>query len=77
MVEIAPPVVAFLARFHAYAERAGKKPSYISRKIFNDGKAVDRLKAGGDIGVITLERAQRTLDGMERAHTERAMANTS
>lgn len=61
----ASPVEAFLQRADAYAERAGRRLSYVSRQIFNDGKRIDRLRGGGGIQVDTLERAHEKLQKLE------------
>lgn len=44
-----------------YAERSGLSISTISRKLFNDGKTIARLKSGGQCTLRTLETAQARL----------------
>lgn len=65
MTTLAPAIATFVERSKAYASKAGLRPSTVSRKIFNDGKYLDRLSAGGDIGVQTLESAETKLAELE------------
>lgn len=66
-MSLVPTIAAFVERSKTYAERAGLKPSTVSRKIFNDGKYLDRLAGGGDIGVQTLEQAEERLAELEES----------
>ena len=74
MSDLAPSVASFLERSRTYAQRAGLAPSTVSRKIFNDGKTLDRLASGADIGVNTLATANDKLGALERSLGEGAEA---
>ena len=50
-----------LKRAEHLADARGQSISTISRKLFNDGKAIGRLKAGGQCTLKTLERAEERL----------------
>lgn len=52
---------SFLARAEAFAKEAGIKLSTLSLYLMKDGKGLDRIKAGGDIGTRQLERAELEL----------------
>lgn len=41
----------FLALVDAYAAATGHAESTISTKIFNDGKRIEKIRAGGDVGL--------------------------
>ena len=56
----------FLARCDAYAARRDIGDARLSTLIFNDGKRIGTLRAGGDIGVKTLARAEEALARLER-----------
>ncbi len=60
-------IPAFLSRCDAYAQRRGISRARLSTLLFNDGKKLDLLEAGRDLGVLTLERATESLITMERA----------
>jgi hypothetical protein len=59
-------VPELLTRAKAFAEARGYEESYASRKIFNDGKKLKRLRGGGPIQTDTLERAFKRLDELEK-----------
>ena len=48
------------------AERSGQSVSTVSRKIFNDGKTISRIRAGGQLTPRTLAKANARLEQMER-----------
>ncbi len=62
-----------LARAERLAVASDLSLSTISRKLFNDGKGLARLKAGGQVTLKTLEAAQARLTELER---ERPMPAT-
>lgn len=62
----------FLQRCDAYAARRGISRSRLSTLLFNDGKRLDALAAGSDVGVLTLERVEGLLSDMEAKLPEAA-----
>jgi sulfate adenylyltransferase subunit 2 len=56
-----------IERAEGHAARAGLALSTVSRKLFNDGKGLTRLKAGGQITIKTLEDAERRMAELETA----------
>lgn len=42
-----------------FLERTGMAPSTFGRKAVNNGKLLDRLRAGGQVGLDTAEKIQR------------------
>lgn len=58
-------IQTFLDRCDAYAERRGVSRARLSTLLFNDGKKLDALAGGRDVGVLTLERVTRVLTQME------------
>ena len=48
------------------ADNKGLSLSTVSRKLFNDGKGLARLKAGGQCTLKTLETARERLTELER-----------
>lgn len=60
-------ISAFLDRCDRYCAVRSISLARLSTLIFNDGKKLDGLKAGRDIGVQTLDRAQLVLEGLEKA----------
>ena len=54
-------------RAEALASQKGLSLSTISRKLFNDGKAITRLKAGGQCTLKTLETARANITALETA----------
>jgi len=54
-----------VARAERIAERADLSLTTVSRKLFNDGKGIARIKAGGQCTVKTLETARATLEALE------------
>ena len=56
-----------LGRAEAFADAAGLSLSTVSRKIFNDGKTIARLKGGGQCTMKTLAAAGARLADLERA----------
>ncbi|GLQ21231.1 sulfate adenylyltransferase subunit 2 [Algimonas porphyrae] len=49
-----------------FSVRSGQSISTVSRKLFNDGKTVARLRDGGQLTPRTLDRAQMRLAELER-----------
>ena len=58
-------ISAFLARCDALAQKRGISRSRLSTLLFNDGKKLDALADGRDIGVLTLARVEKALEGLE------------
>ena len=54
-----------ITRAEAAAERSGLSLSTVSRKLFNDGKAISRLKSGGQCTLKTLAAARERLADLE------------
>lgn len=63
-----------VTRARAAAEKADLSLSTVSRKLFNDGKAIARLEAGGQCTLKTLETAQTRLAELEAANTSATAA---
>jgi len=55
-----------LTALEDFADRSGQSISTLSRKLFNDGKTVGRLREGGQLTPRTLEKARERLDQLER-----------
>ncbi|WP_411820554.1 sulfate adenylyltransferase subunit CysD [Hyphococcus formosus] len=62
-------IQSLLTRARAAADRKGLTVSTISRKLFNDGKAIARLEAGGQCTLKTLETARTRLAELENDQT--------
>lgn len=60
-------IQSFLNRADRYAVASGLSLSTVSRKLFNDGKGLARLRAGGQCTLRTLERALARLAALEEA----------
>lgn len=60
----------FIARAEAFAAESGQSISTVSRKLFNDGKAISRLSGGGQCTLKTMEQAQIRLAALEAEHHE-------
>lgn len=58
-----------LSALEDFADRSSQSISTLSRKLFNDGKTVARLREGGQLMPRTLEKARERLDQLERDHT--------
>jgi sulfate adenylyltransferase subunit 2 len=58
-------ITVLVTRAKAAAEAAGLSVSTVSRKLFNDGKAIARLEAGGQCTLRTLETARARLAELE------------
>ncbi len=56
---------ALISRARAAADKTGLSISTVSRKLFNDGKAIARLEAGGQCTLRTLETARARLSELE------------
>lgn len=54
-----------LDRAEMAAKRANLSISTVSRKLFNDGKGISRLRAGGQCTLKTLETAKQRLNALE------------
>lgn len=59
-------IQTFLSRCDEYARRRGIGRARLSTLLFNDGKKLDALATGKDVGVLTLERAKAVLASLER-----------
>ena len=55
----------FLERCDAYRARRNVSDARLSTLLFNDGKKIGLLRAGGDIGVLTLARVEQVLAALE------------
>jgi len=60
-------IQTLIAQARSAADRSGLSVSTISRKLFNDGKAIARLEAGGQCTIKTLETARARLAELEGA----------
>ncbi|USQ97273.1 hypothetical protein [Caulobacter sp. RL271] len=63
-------IETFIQRCDAVASRRGISRSRVSTLIFNDGKKLDFLADGRDIGVRTLAVAEEKLVELEKAAAE-------
>ena len=67
----------FLKRVDALADQTGQSVSTLSRKLFNDGKGIARLREGGQMTIKTLDAALEKLLGLEEdADPEHALRMT-
>ncbi len=57
---------SLLSSIENFAERSNQSVSTLSRKLFNDGKTVMRLREGGQLTPRTLEKACERLDELKR-----------
>jgi len=55
-----------LSAIETLSARTGQSISTLSRKVFNDGKTVARLKEGGQLTPRTLEKAIQNLEHLQR-----------
>lgn len=55
----------FLERVADFENRAPWAESTLSRKLFDDGKTLGRIRRGGNVTVRTMERARARLDHLE------------
>ena len=62
-------ISTILERAKSAAEATGLSLSTVSRKLFNDGKAISRLEAGGQCTLKTLEAAKTRLAALEAGAT--------
>lgn len=58
-------IETFLSRVDALSDRSGQSVSTLSRKLFNDGKGVARLREGGQMTIKTLDAAMIKLADLE------------
>ncbi|NOX94302.1 MAG: sulfate adenylyltransferase subunit CysD [Alphaproteobacteria bacterium] len=65
-------LLSFIAQAETYAERQGLSLSTVSRKLFNDGKTITRLKDGGQCTLKTLETARGRLAELEQSYAAKA-----
>ena len=56
---------SLITRAKAASDKSGLSISTVSRKLFNDGKAIARLEAGGQCTLKTLETARARLAELE------------
>ncbi len=67
----------FLSRVDALSERSGQSVSTLSRKLFNDGKGITRLRQGGQMTIKTMDAAMSKLEDLEsKAEGKDAMRMT-
>lgn len=62
-------IETLLTRAEALAAKSGLSLSTVSRKLFNDGKTITRLRDGGQVTLKTMEAAQARLAELENAST--------
>ena len=71
----------FLKRVDVLADQTGQSVSTLSRKLFNDGKGIARLREGGQMTIKTLDAALEKLLGLEQdadpEHALRCLLYTS
>lgn len=78
MSAIESRVQAFLVRCGRVEERLGIRRSTLSTKLFNDGRRLDQIASGKDVGILRLAKAERDLGELEgqqprsRTRSERA-----
>ena len=66
-----------LTRAKSAADATGLSLSTVSRKLFNDGKAITRLEAGGQCTLKTLETAKSRLAALEAGAKAAAAPSTA
>ncbi len=71
-----PDIQDLIARAKSTADRADLSLSTVSRKLFNDGKAIARLEAGGQCTLKTLETAEARLAALETEQARKKTAGT-
>ncbi len=67
-------ITSLLAEAKAAAETTGLSLSTVSRKLFNDGKAIARLEAGGQCTLKTLETARTRLAELQSGASAKTAA---
>lgn len=67
-------IPAFVQRCDSYCARRGIARATLSTLLFDDGKRIDALAGGSNVGVLTLERAGVKLDSLEMELGEREAA---
>lgn len=55
-----------ITRIEKFAALSGQSESTIARKVFNDGKTLNRLRNGGQLTPRTQEKAMTALESLER-----------
>lgn len=55
-----------ISAIETFAERHDQSVTTVSRKVFNDGKTIARVRDGGQLTPRTLEKAQMRLEQLER-----------
>lgn len=55
-------IKSLLSEIHAYCEGHKMAPTTFGRVVVNDGKFVERLEAGGQVTVKTIEKVRAVLD---------------
>ena len=50
----------------AFAKKSGQSLSTVARKVFNDGKTIDRVREGGQLTPRTMDKARERLGQLER-----------
>lgn len=61
-------ITDLMIRAENIAARSGLSLTTVSRKLFNDGKTINRLKQGGQCTLKTLAKAHANLAALEAAH---------
>jgi len=70
-------ITSIVERAKSAAEASGLSLSTVSRKLFNDGKAIARLEAGGQCTLKTLETATARLAALETETTAPGIAKAA
>ena len=67
-------IADIVARAKSAAVQSGLSVSTVSRKLFNDGKAITRLENGGQCTLKTLETARERLQSLETSYSGKRKA---
>jgi hypothetical protein len=67
-------IPAFIQRCDRYCAMRRIKRATLSTMIFNDGKRLEAVANGANVGVLTLERAQLELTRLEQGAQQDAAA---
>ena len=54
-----------IERVEAHIAKTGSARSTVSRKVFGNGNRLDELKAGGNVTIKTLDRAEAAIASLE------------
>jgi capsid protein len=62
-----PGIAALLARLRAFAQARQISTARVATMVLGNGREIERLEAGGDIGDRKIQRAHAKLDELEAA----------